>query len=100
MADKLTEAQLFINGEFTDAVSGETFSSTNPATGQEWARVAKGDREDAIRAIKAARTAFDEGTRPKMSGKERAEKLNQIAVGIGKAQQQIAADDVHFRRLM
>ena len=51
MADKITEAQLFINGEFTDAVSGETFSSTNPATGQEWARVAKGDREDAIRAI-------------------------------------------------
>ena len=35
MADKITEAQLFINGEFTDAVSGETFSSTDPATGQD-----------------------------------------------------------------
>jgi acyl-CoA reductase-like NAD-dependent aldehyde dehydrogenase len=91
----MADVQLFINGEFTDAVSGETFSSTDPATGQEWARVAKGGREDAIRAIEAARKAFDEGPWPRMSGKERAEKLNQIAEGIGKAQQQIAENEVH-----
>jgi aldehyde dehydrogenase (NAD+) len=91
----MADAQLFINGEFTDAVSGETFASTDPATGQEWIRVAKGAKEDAVRAIEAARKAFDEGPWPKLSGKERAEKLNQIAEGIGKVQQQIAENEVH-----
>ena len=30
----MADVQLFINGEFTDAVSGETFPSIDPATGQ------------------------------------------------------------------
>jgi aldehyde dehydrogenase (NAD+) len=91
----MADVQLFINGEFTDAVSGETFPSIDPARGKEWVRVAKGGREDAIRAIEAARKAFDEGPWPRMSGKQRAEKLNHIAEGIGKAQQQIADNEVH-----
>jgi acyl-CoA reductase-like NAD-dependent aldehyde dehydrogenase len=91
----MADVQLFINGEFTDSVSGETFPSTDPASGKEWVRVAKGGREDAIRAIEAARKACDEGPWPRMSGKQRAEKLNQIAEGIGNAQQKIADNEVH-----
>jgi aldehyde dehydrogenase (NAD+) len=75
----MADYQLFINGEYVDAQGGETFETSDPGTGQKIGDVAKAGREDAQRAIQAARTAFDEGPWPKMSGKERGAKLNQIA---------------------
>src|ERR1700761_6677664 len=50
--------RLLIGGEWVEAVSGKTFSTTNPATGEELAQVAAGDAEDINRAVAAARTAF------------------------------------------
>ncbi len=75
----MADYQLFIGGELRDAASGETFTTTNPGTGQAIAEVAKAGKEDAIAAIEAARTAFDEGPWPRLSGKERAEALRKIA---------------------
>ncbi len=49
---------LFINGEETDAQSGRTFQSINPATGEAFAEVAEGDAEDIDRAVQAAQQAF------------------------------------------
>ncbi|MDQ1519671.1 MAG: betaine-aldehyde dehydrogenase [Actinomycetota bacterium] len=71
--------QLFIGGEWVDAQAGETFPTYAPSTGEKIADLAKAGREDAQRAIKAARTAFDDGPWPRMSGKERAGYLNKIA---------------------
>jgi len=51
----------FIDGEFVDAASGETFDRVNPATGEILASVAAGDAEDVDRAVGAARRAFDSG---------------------------------------
>jgi acyl-CoA reductase-like NAD-dependent aldehyde dehydrogenase len=51
----------YIGGEWLDAASGETFDVINPATEEVVATVPKGDREDAQRAIAAAREAFDSG---------------------------------------
>jgi acyl-CoA reductase-like NAD-dependent aldehyde dehydrogenase len=48
----------FIGGEWVDAVSGETFEDHNPYTGDVFAQVAAGSREDARRAIDAAAEAF------------------------------------------
>ena len=48
----------FIGGEWVDAVSGETFDDHNPYTGDVFAKVAAGSREDARRAIDAAAEAF------------------------------------------
>src|SRR3954447_20982031 len=73
------DAQLFIDGAWVDAQSGETFPTFAPSTGEKIADVAKAGREDAQRAIEAARNAFDNGPWPKMSGKERAEKLRKVA---------------------
>jgi phenylacetaldehyde dehydrogenase len=56
-----TPRQLFINGQWTEAASGKTFETPNPATGDTLARVAEGDAEDVDRAVKAARKAFDDG---------------------------------------
>jgi aldehyde dehydrogenase (NAD+) len=73
------DAQLYIDGAWVDAQSGETFPTYAPSTGEKITDVAKAGREDAQRAVEAARKAFDEGPWPKMSGKERAEKLRQVA---------------------
>lgn len=75
----MADYKLYINGEFVDAASGETFATYNPGTGEKIADVPKAGKEDAVKAIEAARKAFDEGPWPKLSGKERAEKLRQIA---------------------
>jgi len=51
--------QMFIDGDWADAGSGETASVINPATEEEIAQVAKGDATDVDRAVAAARAAFD-----------------------------------------
>ena len=55
----LREYKLYIGGKFVDAVSGKTFTSTNPATGATLAEVAEADKEDIDQAVRAARKAFD-----------------------------------------
>ncbi|MBV9094212.1 MAG: aldehyde dehydrogenase family protein [Streptosporangiaceae bacterium] len=66
-----TPHQLFINGQWTDAASGKTFETPDPATGETLARVAEGDAEDINRAVRAARSAFDDGPWSKMTPSER-----------------------------
>jgi phenylacetaldehyde dehydrogenase len=63
--------QLFINGQWTDAASGKTFETPNPATGETLARVAEGDVEDINRAVTAARRAFDSGPWSRLTPSER-----------------------------
>ena len=55
----MREFGLFINGEYCDAASGETFASINPATGEAVAAVAKGGAKDVTRACDAAQAAFE-----------------------------------------
>lgn len=51
--------QMFVDGDWTDAASGETQAVINPATEEEIAQVPKGGAEDVDRAVAAARSAFD-----------------------------------------
>ncbi|HZG81725.1 MAG TPA: aldehyde dehydrogenase family protein [Brevibacillus sp.] len=71
--------RLFINGEWVDSSSGETFEVRNPANGDVIALAAKGTREDAQRAIQAARFAFDEGGWGESKARDRAELLWKVA---------------------
>ena len=50
--------QLFIGGEWVDAVSGETFETVDPATGAAWARVPEAGDADVDAAVRAARAAL------------------------------------------
>src|ERR1700738_1723286 len=52
---------LFIGGKRRDALSGRTFSTPNPATGETLATVAEGGAEDIDLAVTAARAAFADG---------------------------------------
>jgi phenylacetaldehyde dehydrogenase len=66
-----TPRQLFIDGQWTDAASGQTFETPNPATGETLASVAEGDAEDINRAVRAARRAFEDGPWSRMTPSDR-----------------------------
>ena len=53
--------QMFIDGQFRDAVGGARYVTHNPATGQPIAEVAEGGRADVDAAVAAARRAADDG---------------------------------------
>ncbi|PZA07487.1 aldehyde dehydrogenase [Meiothermus sp. Pnk-1] len=53
--------QAFIGGKFVDALSGRTFPTYNPATGQLITQIAACDAADVDKAVQVARRAFDSG---------------------------------------
>src|SRR5215470_2907477 len=63
--------QLFIDGKWAGAASGKTFETPDPATGETLAHIAEGDAEDIDRAVRAARSAFDDGPWGRMTPSER-----------------------------
>src|SRR3954452_21200538 len=77
MATAATVTRLFIGGEWVEADSGEAAEARSPATGESLGPVAQADRDDAKRAIAAARDAF-----PKWAAAtafERADALRRVA---------------------
>lgn len=54
--------QLFINNEFVNSVSGKTFPTINPSTGEKIVDVQEGDKVDIDKAVAAARAAFVPGS--------------------------------------
>jgi delta 1-pyrroline-5-carboxylate dehydrogenase len=52
--------KMFIDGKWVDATGGDTFEDMSPYTGEVYANVPAGSREDVRRAIEAAQAAFPE----------------------------------------
>lgn len=71
--------QLVIDGQEIAAVSGQTATVTNPATGEAVAIVSIAGEDDVDRAVQAARRAFEEGPWPQKSASERGRVLIRIA---------------------
>jgi len=74
---KTETLQMFVGGRWVDSEGGETFEASSPATGEVIARLPKGTRADASRAVEAA-----DGARPAMAGLgafERAALLHRVA---------------------
>ncbi|MGH8923155.1 MAG: betaine-aldehyde dehydrogenase [Acidimicrobiia bacterium] len=71
---QLPEQGLFIAGQRTDATSGETFDTINPATGQVICTVQHAGPKDVDRAVRSAREGFEVWR--EMSGAERGRILN------------------------
>jgi aldehyde dehydrogenase (NAD+) len=76
---QVKDQPLLIGGKWLDSVSGKTFETTNPATGEVICNVAEGDKADVDLAVAAARKAFEEGPWPKMSAAERGRLINKLA---------------------
>jgi len=81
LASELSAAPrgLIIDGQLVPAVSGRTFATINPATGEEIAQVAHGGREDIALAVAAARRAFENPTWRRMSAVDRSNLLLKLA---------------------
>ncbi|HLJ54823.1 MAG TPA: aldehyde dehydrogenase family protein, partial [Chthonomonadaceae bacterium] len=58
IAERGGEFELFIGGEWRAALSGESFDTLNPATGERLARIAQAGAEDVDAAVSAARAAL------------------------------------------
>jgi acyl-CoA reductase-like NAD-dependent aldehyde dehydrogenase len=50
--------QMYINGQWVDAIDGKTFDDYNPYNGEVYARIPSGKRRDARKACDAAAAAF------------------------------------------
>ncbi|KAL7259905.1 hypothetical protein ACSBR1_005715 [Camellia fascicularis] len=85
--------KLFINGNFVDSISGKTFGTIDPRTGEQIARIAEGDKEDADLAVKAARVAFNHGPWPHLSGSARRRIMMKYADLIDENTEELAALD-------
>jgi len=69
---------LFIGGKFVEPLSGERYTTIDPAREEPLSEVAQANKADVDRAVKAARGAFD-GTWSKLRPSERAKYLFRIA---------------------
>jgi aldehyde dehydrogenase (NAD+) len=53
--------QLFINGQYVDPANNEWFESIDPYRGEPWAKIPRGSKADADKAVKAANEAMWRG---------------------------------------
>ncbi|OTP69626.1 aldehyde dehydrogenase [Caballeronia sordidicola] len=72
-------AQLFIDGKFVDAASGETMDIINPADGAAIGTLSKASAEDVDRAVQCAHNAFESGVWRDMPFQQRARVMNRFA---------------------
>ena len=77
MADKEFFGHI-IDNEEVESLDGRRFDVYNPWSREVWAEAAEGSAEDARRAVKSARKAFDEGPWPRMGRVERANMIHKL----------------------
>ncbi|MEU1161580.1 aldehyde dehydrogenase family protein [Streptomyces sp. NPDC005921] len=80
----------YIAGEWTKPASGEYFPSLNPTTAQPWYEAANGTAEDVDRAVRAARTAFEDPRWRDLSQTRRGRLLRDLADLIGEHAEELA----------
>ena len=71
--------KMLIDGKWVDAISGTTFPTFNPATGEVMSQIPDGQREDINLAVKAARAAFETGAWRTMTPSERGKLIWKLA---------------------
>ena len=76
---KISATKLLINGQWVNSVSGKTFPSINPSTGDELTQIAEADAADVDKAVAAARAAFEKGPWRKMTASQRGNLMFKLA---------------------
>ncbi len=79
MDDLDVRTRMFIDGTFTDAASGATFPTLDPATGRHLADIPAGSARDVDRAVRAARGAMNDGPWKSLSPAARKQVLISVA---------------------
>ena len=88
------ETRLLVDGRLSEAGRGRTFDNLDPTTGERLGTCADGTREDMLRAVAAARRAFDE-TGWAESHAFRAKCLRQLHEGLREEKEQLRSIVVH-----
>ncbi|SDL95618.1 aldehyde dehydrogenase [Bacillus sp. OK048] len=81
-SNTIQQYQMYIGGEFVDAISGAVIESTNPASGQVWALIPRGQKEDVDRACQEAKQCFESKEWKSISPAQRGRLLRQLAEAI------------------
>ena len=84
------DGKAFIDGKFTESVSGMTAATENPATGKKLCEVVSCNKEDVDIAVKAARKAFEDKRWAGLKPSERKKILLKFAELILKNQDELA----------
>jgi aldehyde dehydrogenase (NAD+) len=69
---------MYIDGQWVESASGDYFESDNPFTGQPWALIPKGGKDDIDQAVQAAHRAFVGGDWPKLTASQRGALLRKL----------------------
>jgi len=88
-ADALVRDKLFIDGEWVDPAGDRVIEVINPTTEEAIGRVPEGTAEDADRAVRAARAAFDSWSQT--PAEERAGYCAAIGAKLGERSDEVAA---------
>lgn len=80
----------YINGSHAAPVSGRYLPTENPYSGETWAQIARGTREDVDAAVQAADRALNEGAWPQLTQSERGRMLWKLADLIAANSQRLA----------
>lgn len=75
----IRQTGILIDGHFRSSVSGRTFETINPTTGEVICHVAEGEKADIDLAVKSSRRAFDAGPWRRMNARERGRILYKLA---------------------
>lgn len=86
--------KMFIDGHWVDSASGEVFETQNPFTGETWASIPKGGKDDAERAVLAAHKAFTSGPWPKLTASDRGHLLRRLGDLIAENAEHLARIEV------
>src|SRR6267378_3382080 len=87
---KIGPTKLLVNGKWVGSVSGKTFPTINPSTGEVITQVAEADAADVDKAVAAARASFDKGSWRKMGASQRGVLMNKLADLIEKHADELA----------
>jgi aldehyde dehydrogenase (NAD+) len=86
--------ELFIDGAWRPAATGETYESINPANEEAWAVISAGGTADVNAAVAAARRSFDSGVWRNKPASERAAILRKMAEMLVDRQDELALYEV------
>ena len=89
-ADLTFPTSAYIDGGYRPAISGKTFESVNPATGEKLADIAACGAEDVDFAVEKAREAFDDGRWSKMHSSNRKDVLIRLCKLMTRNAQELA----------
>src|SRR5580698_6055681 len=87
----VSATKLLINNRWVPSVSGKTFATVDPSTGEEICQIAEADAADVNKAVKAARAAFELGPWRKTQASDRGRLLHRLADLIEKHADELAA---------